>query len=227
MGVVSINNNPTALPMDSNLGLDSPFHDNGHIAHRTDRIRDWEWATKGFSQVGNLQYYGSGTTTYQKTLNNYFEEKPYVDGQTFVSGEWKDPNGKLDPISDVQDKNDNGINDSTGHNTYEAGGETPPTAWKSDYWDKGYFDRHLSPFNPSNIKFQTTFPMVELPVGNSSNRYTKAQVLKHTITHEILHSIGAGHSQDSTCVMYEYSNDWSRDGNIGNYAKGQIKIHNP
>jgi hypothetical protein len=58
--------------------------------------------------------------------------------------------------------------------------------------------------------------------------YTKAQVVKHTISHEMGHAVGvpSTHTEDASCLMYKYSNNWSRDGYFGPVAKGYIKIHN-
>jgi hypothetical protein len=234
IGVVLVNNELTRVYSDTNTGLDSPGHTNAHTAHRTGRLRDWEWATKGFSQIGNVTSYGSGTTTYQTALNNYFDEKPYADGQTCTSGTcfgsnttWTSPNTVLDPMSKVEDRNDDGSNTSSQGKWDTGCGDLVTCPWHSDVWVRGSFAGVLSAFNPLNIKDASGQPMVELPVGTSTKRYTKAQVLKHTITHELGHAVGINHNYDSTCLMYIYSNDWGRDGKFSNYAIGQIRVHNP
>ena len=58
-----------------------------------------------------------------------------------------------------------------------------------------------------------------------SGEYSKAQVLKHTITHELGHAVGMLHSPDNTCVMYEYSIDWKRDGKFSTEALNQMSVH--
>ena len=133
-------------------------------------------------------------------------------------------NGKLDPIAKVEDKNDNAINDKSG-NKYETGCQTCP--FKSDVVVSGSYNQQLTAFDIDNNA------LVELPLASDPNsidrnyEYTKAQVLKHTITHEMGHAVGMSHNSDSTCVMYEYSNNWSRDGKFSNYATVQKSIHNP
>jgi Leucine-rich repeat (LRR) protein len=231
IGVVAVNNELTRVYSDMNTGLDSPGHTDAHTAHRTGKLRDWEWATKGFSQIGNATSYGSGTTTYQTALNNYFDEKPYTDGQTCTSQTcygsnttWTSPDNVLNSTNRLEDRNDDGTNTRSGGD-WDTGCSDCP--WHSDVWVRGSFVLTLSPFNPSNIKDANNQPMVELPLGTSTNRYTKAQVLKHTITHELGHAVGLNHNYDSTCLMYIYSNDWSRDGKFSNYAKGLIRVHNP
>lgn len=61
--------------------------------------------------------------------------------------------------------------------------------------------------------------------------YTKSQVVRHTITHEVGHGVGingphGGHCNDSTCLMYKYSNNWGRDGHLCNACRAMIRIHN-
>lgn len=144
-------------------------------------------------------------------------------------------NGVLDPISAanntvdgpyVEDKNDNGVNDSKEYNSWSALYGTA-NQLDGDLYVAGVpFTGQLSPFDIDKNGY------VELPVASDSTKidrnyeYTMAQVIKHTITHETGHAVGLSHTQDATCVMYEYSNNWSRDGNFSDIAKAQILIHN-
>ena len=237
IGVLSINNDGASVYPDSVTGLDSPYHVGGHTAHRTGRIRDWEWSTKGVCPPGSAITYGT-CTAYQLALDNYFNDMPYKNGNTCPSSStncsgspwptWDPANTVLDPVNRVEDQNDNAVNTKIGTNNYEAG-PSASSPWNSDVRVPGSFLQDLSPFNPSNMRYNNNVPMVvELPVGNASNRFTKPQVLKHTITHEIIHGAGDGpHNSDPNCLMYEWSNNWSRDNNLSNYAKGLLKIHNP
>jgi hypothetical protein len=219
--VLNVNNERMGVFPDSSSGLVAP-HTDGHIAKRITGVRNWEWATKGSSNVASsTAFYGSGTTTYQKALNYYFGDRTYTDGFSLVSGSWTgNPNTKLDQISNVEDKNDNGAND---------GEQVISGTWSSDVVVLGSFNlvNGNSPFDINNDG------KIELPIQadplsiNSANQYAKQQVLKHTITHEIFHAIGLYHNQDNTCLMYEYSNNWSRDGHLSNYGKAQIKVYNP
>jgi hypothetical protein len=186
---------------------------NGHISKTG--IRDWTWDTKGYSGIGTAYTYGA-STTYQKALDYYFGDKPYQDGLTWNGTAWVNANNKLDPIGSVGDKNDNGVMDAG--ETLLAGDLVKLP---------GIYNQQLTAFDINNNG------MVELPVASDPNsintnyEYTKAQALKHTITHEMGHAVGMGHNSDSTCVMYQYSNNWSRDGKFSSYAVGQMKIHNP
>jgi hypothetical protein len=218
IGVVLVNNEQT-----KNYGSG-----NGHISQLG--IRNWTWDTKGFSGIGTAYTYGT-STTYQLALDYYFNDKPYKDGQTCTGAAcygtgtaWTAANFRLDPISKVEDRNDDGLNTQSS-GIYDTGCSTCP--FKSDVLVAGSYNQQLTAFDINNNG------MVELPVASDPNNidptyeYTKAQALKHTITHEMGHAVGMSHNSDSTCVMYMYSNNWSRDGKFSNTAIGQMRIHNP
>jgi hypothetical protein len=184
-------------------------------------IRYWTWDTKGVSGIGTSTAYGSGTKTYQKALNYYFTDKPYRDRTPGTTG-------KLDPIIAVEDKDDDGVLD-TGEDGSIGGGVAGSLDGDVYYSAFTTSNKDLSPFDiDKNGK-------VELPVASNPNsintdfEYTKKQVLKHTITHELGHAVGAAddtHNSDASCLMYQYSNNWRRDGFFSNSAKARIQIHN-
>ena len=219
---LGVNNvHPLLITHDPNKNADGSTTDNTvHIAWRSPR--DWTWKTKGASGIGGATSYGVNTKTYQRPLYLYFMDKPYTDqspGQSAI----------LDPLSAVGDKNDNGVLD-TGELDANGDGKLD-----GDYCPRTIaYNRNLSPFNPSNtlsniIINNVTIPKVELPVGYADYRYTITQVLKHTITHELGHAVGAAdkyHNPEADCVMFQYSNNWSRDDLFGKTAKGKIRIHN-
>jgi hypothetical protein len=176
------------------------------------------------SGIGTGTQYGS-SITYEKALNFYVTDKPYKQGKTWNGALiWGDPNHWLDPINLVEDANDNAV-----WNTGEDRAGGTASKLDGDVRVVNSNTQNLSPFDINNNGF------IELPVAsnpssvNSRYEYTKKQIRKHTITHEMGHAVGAAdqnHNDDSDCLMYKYSNNWSRDDKFGGVAKGKIQIHN-
>jgi hypothetical protein len=194
--------------------------EDGHINKRG--VRDWSWDTKGSSGLGTADLYGTGTTTYQKPLDFYMDgtlrDRPYRDGGVTAAA-----NGLLDAISVIEDSNDNaGIDKVQGASEDKNGN----SQLDNDVLVLNSFTQQLTVFDANN-NGKVELPLVSSPMAvNPAFEYTKAQVLKHTISHEVLHSLGADHTQDSTDVMYQYSNNWSRDGHLSDVAKAALKVHN-
>jgi hypothetical protein len=56
---------------------------------------------------------------------------------------------------------------------------------------------------------------------------TRQQATIHLITHELGHAVGiTTHTSDPADLMYQYTNDWRRDGRFSPGAAGYIKINN-
>ena len=173
--------------------------------------------TGGYSGVGNATTYGPGTNTYQIALNNYFNQKPYTDDFACLSAD-------LNPIEDacVEDKNDNGIEDKKEGDKdgiVEGDHLAFPISFANDHTvldiDGDGMVEHpaaTDPTDPAN----GTYPF----------EYTIAQVLKHTLTHELGHATGMLHNASDFCLMYMYTNNWSRDDTFSPDAIGQMRIHN-
>lgn len=188
--------------------------DNGHINKLGPRF--WTWDLKGISGIGDGARYGS-PVTYQRSLQGYFEDRPYIDGApansildplNAVTVEDLNDDGKISLLFGLsEDANDNGILDGD-HMVAKSVTET------------------LSPFNIDHDEF------VELPVVNTpaqidpGREHTKAQVLKHTITHELGHAIGAPHNSDTSCLIYKLTPTWRRDECLSLDSKARIQIHN-
>jgi hypothetical protein len=186
---------------------------NGHINKRG--VRDWTWDVKGASTSGNGVSYGA-PVTYQKTLDFYFADRPYTDD----SG-----NQVLDPLTAavVEDRNDNGAVDvvrSVSEDVNRNG------VLDGDHVIVDSLTQTLTSFDVDNDG------LVELPAVSEAAQidprfeYTKAQVLKHTISHELGHALGMTHNTDAACLMFKDSPNWSRDGCLSLDSKAQMQIHN-
>jgi len=190
----------------------------GHINKRGNR--DWDWDTKGFSGIGTATVYGLGTTTYQVPLDNYFTDQPYLDDSAYgVLGE-------LDPVAsaDVEDKNDNAALD-----------KKEDTVSNNDVLDGDYLVVPISYAYDLTVHDIDNDSYVELPLVADPglpqspgfvDEYTLAQVLKHTITHEVGHALGMNHNANGICLMYQYSNNWRRDDTLSVDALDEMNIHN-
>ncbi len=179
--------------------------------------------------------YGASTTTYKLAIDSYFNDSPYDDNNN---------NGVLDYITfnGVEDTNDNGILDAydingdgvTDRDEDDGLGGLPPADDGDGIIDGDHvvkvgasysWNEELSPFDIDDDG------KVELPLNKIASipddEYTRHQVLKHTITHEMGHSAGIReHCDDRTCLMFKLSNNWKRDGHFCNRCRRLIKIHN-
>jgi hypothetical protein len=96
--------------------------------------------------------------------------------------------------------------------------------------DKG----RMSPFDVNHDGYVELPPAADPDAVGADNQndqhgrpYTKARVLQHTITHEILHVLGGPkHFTVPTGVMYEYSNNWKRDDYLCDWFRSRLRIHN-
>jgi hypothetical protein len=192
----------------------------GHIDKRG--IRDWTWDTKGFSVIGDHIDYGAFTLTYKEATDNYFSDSPYEEGGGMA---YLDPNIHTVYGGDVQDINDNGINNEDVLIGWEAGSEAASLQGDRLVLPIGYANTYsaLDIDNDDMVELPLAADPENIPAQNES---TKAQVLKHTITHEMGHAVGMTHNSNSDCLMYEYSQNWRRDHNFSDFAKGQMRIHN-
>ncbi len=214
----------------------------GRSGPPVDGIRQWFWATMGQSGVGTASQYGSQssyTRVYKVAVNNRFNEKPYIDNNTWTAtGVWGGAaNGELDSVVPVrvEDVDDDGVLDDT----EKDGSTNAPTDDGDDDFDGDYpvksgstweFTHDLSPHDIDNDG-SIEVPLVTT-VSGIINDYTKAHVVMRTSTHEMGHSVGiaypdhGGHCEDSTCVMYYLVNHYNRHGHFCNDCRGKIRIHN-
>jgi predicted Zn-dependent protease len=93
----------------------------------------------------------------------------------------------------------------------------------------------LNPFDVDNNGYVELPPADNPNAENTANQhddrgrpYTKARVLQHTITHEIIHVLGRSgkHSTNEACVMNESSLNWKRDDYLSDEYRPLLSIHN-
>jgi len=88
------------------------------------------------------------------------------------------------------------------------------------------FDGDLSPFDIDGDGL-VELPLAIDPYNITSQEYDLRHVLMHTITHEMAHALaGPSHTNDPACLMYRYSNNWSRHDHLSDYYKSLLRIHN-
>lgn len=199
-------------------------------------IRSWNIKVFGQSGIGDGLTYGS-STIYQRPIDCYADEeglmdRPYKDGTTLDpsstslrNGPWIPPDGELNPIARVEDANDNGKKDGGEDKNGNASldGDNPVPLNSGQAGPPWRWDQNFSPFDIDGNK------KVENPVAtttvNTTYEYTKAQIYKHVITHEMEHGVGIRYeNEDPLCVMYRLSNNWSRDNHFNPDAAALIRI---
>lgn len=200
-------------------------------------VRDWDWDTKGWCNIGDELFYGGDCKTYQIPLDNYFAQRPYADD---LGGSGLGNPSFLDPVDDttaVEDANDSGYWEDQ-HDVVIVS-QTPEILDGDSYdftlaepGDTNYNSRHTSFDVDRDGKIE--LPVISNPLDPETNayndkypyEYTKAQVIKHTITHEMGHMVGADHTTDPYCVMNDVSNNWSRDDKFSSSALNAMRFHN-
>jgi hypothetical protein len=215
--------NLDALLVSNEQQVPFPFTD-GHI-NKTG-VRAWSWDTKGGSAIGDGIKYGE-PRSYQLPLDFYFGgDKPYDDGskgRCVSPGRCGtvDADGRLNLPSTAEDRNDNATID-------KSEDVNKNKVLDGDTYVQGSFSQDLTVFDINNDG-RVELPLATNPAAiDPGSEYTRAQALKHTITHEVGHAAGAAkeHDTDARCVMYKYSRDWRRDDCFSAVALGQLQIHN-
>jgi hypothetical protein len=210
--------------------------------------RHWAWSTKGLSIASSdSEVYGIAVPL-QKPLDSYFDDTPYKKRSIWENGSWRSPDLndsndlKLAPLAFSEDPEDTGeyIDGYMDDTVPVLLGNTPNSQWDGDQRliDKSLWtaEGHLNPFDIDANGYVELPPAKDPSTGvdNFNNQhdaqdrpYTKARVLMHTITHEMIHVLaGPWHSKVPECVMYQYSTDWKRDDYLSNGYRELLRIHN-
>ncbi len=163
---------------------------------------------------------------------------------------WSAPDKILNPIGLVEDADDNGILGSlenkidlesegipypaprlTGDHPVFCGAidkNCIPDPDGDGYIDNSWeYNHDLSPYNINDDNKIELPQVAELGQITAEYSYSPEQGVKHVTTHELGHATGiALHNNDSTCVMYDATDDFLRDGHFSAVAAEKIRIHN-
>ena len=203
--------------------------------------RIWDWDQKGHASTNTTAdhptMYGFATT-YQVPLDHYFADRPYVEGTVWTGAGFTEspmPDGKLAALSDVEDRNDSRTPIDG------ALGDAPDEIWDGDYRSDDATKEtwymapdQVSPFDIDGNGYVEAPGAADPDADNFGNQhdlngvpYTKARVLKHTISHEMVHTIiGPPHTLSKICMMYDISNNWKKDDYISEEIRSLLRIHN-
>jgi hypothetical protein len=209
----------------------------GHLnkLHTPALFRDWRVDWLGGSTIGTAATYGR-PLIFDQCIQAYFHEKPYVDGSTLANPgaapadyQWTGPpNGQLDDMAMIEDRNDNGTLDAHERDGVATGVQVP------DDGDNVLDGDHLSvPVATAYRSFAWNSDLTVYDIDNDglvqvgANEYTVPHVTLHIITHEMGHAAGiATHCNDRTCVMFNGVPDWDRQDHLCPRCQALLLIHN-
>jgi len=215
--------------------------------------RFWAWATKGKGLKASKEASYGIAEALKIPLDHYFGDRPYQKQTVWENGQWCNADIsagssdlRLPPLNESEDPTDSGVF-IDGYADPALGillGNSPNGQWDGDRrlathseWESA---GHLNPFDIDNNGFVELPPATDPRADNSSrqfasydsvagwqNGYTKAWVLKHTISHEICHVLaGPLHSEDPNDLMYKYSSNWKRADYLSDWYRSLLMIHN-
>jgi len=215
--------------------------------------RFWSWATKGKGLKASKDGSYGVADALKIPLDHYFGDRPYQKQTIWENGHWRNPDlaeGSADlnlaPLNESEDPSDTGAY-IDGYADPALGillGNNPNGQWDGDRrlathaeWQSA---GHINPFDIDNNGAVELPPATDPKADNSSKQYatydqdagwqdgyTRAWVLKHTVSHEICHVLaGPLHSEDPNDLMYKYSSNWKRADYLSDWYRSLLKIHN-
>jgi hypothetical protein len=241
---------------------DDSWEDDGHIWNNsvaetnpemwlTMEIRDWTYDTLATSSMRGTEEQYADCYVFTMAVDYYtLTDKPYIDGKTLdPNDEWEgDENGRLDPLADVEDRNDNGSLEQIHELGFDYDEGDGDASFPYDDNDLELDGDHLAVAGPPWEWNHDLSPVdmdkdgdVEKPVAESVseiiNEYTRAELVKHLVTHEIGHAIGCSsdafyaddyHCDNPSCIMCQiaHAEDWDRIDTLCSDCRSAIYIHN-
>ncbi|MBI3636010.1 MAG: IPT/TIG domain-containing protein, partial [Candidatus Rokubacteria bacterium] len=204
-------------------------------------VRNWTFPTLGFSTFGSATAYAPSISVYKRAVESYFTNRPYLHQTNDPTRVVNAPDGTpmLAPITQVGDTSGTGADNGV----VDTGEATVNGVLAGDVYTAGVF-KQLAGATGLSAMAVTNDGCVQLPfvsdptsiarctdptavTGPASAQATKRQVVRSVLTHELGHGVGVNtHTTDSTDLMYQYSNNWIRDGHFSATAGALIQIHN-
>jgi hypothetical protein len=196
--------------------------------------RSWLTGTLGDCPVGNGTGFGpvidpDPCRTFAEAITYWFEDVPYRDGGRIYTKPGANQNNKLDAVNNkerVEDNDDNG-------RWHKREKSMVPDEWLDgdvylidDIASGNYLAGELSTFdidNDDRIEMPTLFSSSGLP---NAKEYSRPHVYKVITTHEAIHGLGSGHTQDSDCLMFRNVNELDKDNNLSPDARRDLDIFN-
>jgi hypothetical protein len=196
--------------------------------------RSWLTGTLGNCPVGNGTGYGpvidtDPCRTFTIAIGYWFADVPYRDGGRDYTISGADKNHLLDAVNNrnrVEDKDDDGIRDGGENSIVNDAWLDGDCYLRNEIATGNYLAGELSTYDIDQdglIEMPTLFGPDDLA---TSKEYSKPQVFKVITTHEAIHGLGAGHTQESTCLMFANVNELDKDGNLSSDAKRDLDIFN-
>jgi hypothetical protein len=205
----------------------------GHIL-KTIAKRSWLTGTLGDCPVGDGTGYGPVTDidpcrTFALAIEYWYTDVPYRDGGRDYSDDRMTKNHQLDAVNNrnrVEDKDDDGMRDGGENSIINDAWLDGDCYLRNDIAGGNYLAGELSTFDIDQdglIEMPALFGPDDLP---TAKEYSKPHVFKVIITHEAIHGLGVGHTQESTCLMFGNVNELDKDDNLSSDAKRDLDIFN-
>jgi hypothetical protein len=205
----------------------------GHIL-KTISPRSWLTGTLGDCPVGDGAGYGpvidtDPCRTFTIAIEYWFADVPYRDGGRVYTDPRMTKNHLLDARTNrnrVEDKDDDG---------QWSGGESSiirdqildgDCYLRNDIATGNYLAGELSTFDIDQDGLIEMPPLTgpdELP---TAKEYSEPHVFKVITTHEAIHGLGVGHTQEAECLMYVNVNELDKDDYLSSDAKRDLDIFN-
>jgi hypothetical protein len=196
--------------------------------------RSWLTGTLGDCPVGTGTGYGpvidtDPCRTFTIAIGYWFTDVPYRDGGRDYTVVGADKNQLLDAVNNrdrVEDRDDDGVLDGGENSIINDQWLDGDCYLRNDIATGNYLAGELSTFDIDQdnlVEMPPLFGPDDLP---TAKEYSKPHVFKVIATHEAIHGLGAGHTQEAECLMFANVNELDKDDYLSSDAKRDLDIFN-